>query len=146
MGVCLSRLGIAQPLELYAGPDISARRLVPVLENWAEEKFPLRAYLPTRRDASTKVRAFVALPRRVAREAELRWKGEECGSAPDALSPSARPGEVPHDQLRYPRCVLASGEVPNTVQDDAVVAPGEEAVISRSLARRVAEIGATLDQ
>jgi DNA-binding transcriptional LysR family regulator len=60
LGACLSGQGIAQPLELYARDYIRDGRLVPLLEDWAEEEFPLYPYLPTRQHTSAKVRAFLA--------------------------------------------------------------------------------------
>ncbi|MBP2496143.1 DNA-binding transcriptional LysR family regulator [Methylobacterium sp. PvP062] len=68
LGACVSGLGIAQPLELYARGYIEDGRLVPLLEDWAEESFPLHAYLPTRQLTSAKVRAFLAFMAELAEE------------------------------------------------------------------------------
>ena len=49
LAACLAGHGIAQPLELHARPHLDAGRLVQLLPDWAEERFPLLLYLPTRR-------------------------------------------------------------------------------------------------
>jgi DNA-binding transcriptional LysR family regulator len=59
LAACIAGHGIAQPLELHARPHLDAGRLVQLLRDWAEERFPLLLYLPTRRLPSAKVRAFV---------------------------------------------------------------------------------------
>src|SRR6202789_3563684 len=59
LAACIAGHGIAQPLELHARPHLDAGRLVQLLPDWAEERFPLFLYLPTRKLASAKVRAFL---------------------------------------------------------------------------------------
>jgi len=59
LAACIGGHGIAQPLELHARPHLDAGRLVQLLPDWAEERFPLLLYLPTRRLPSAKVRAFL---------------------------------------------------------------------------------------
>jgi DNA-binding transcriptional LysR family regulator len=59
LAACIAGHGIAQPLELHARPHLDAGRLVQLLPDWAEERFPLLLYLPTRRLPSAKVRAFL---------------------------------------------------------------------------------------
>ena len=59
LAACIAGHGIAQPLELHARPHLDAGRLVQLLPDWAEERFPLHLYLPTRRLPSAKVRAFL---------------------------------------------------------------------------------------
>jgi len=59
LAACIAGHGIAQPLELHARPHLDAARLVQLLPDWAEERFPLFLYLPTRKLPSGKVRAFL---------------------------------------------------------------------------------------
>jgi DNA-binding transcriptional LysR family regulator len=59
LAACLAGQGVAQPLELHAQDHIAEGRLVQLLPNWAEERFPLFAFLPSRRLPSAKVRAFL---------------------------------------------------------------------------------------
>jgi DNA-binding transcriptional LysR family regulator len=59
LAACIAGQGIAQPLELHARPHLDAGRLVQLLPDWAEERFPLFLYLPTRKLPSAKVRAFL---------------------------------------------------------------------------------------
>ncbi len=59
LAACLAGQGVAQPLELHAREHLDAGRLVQVLPDWAEERFPLFAYLPTRRVLSAKMRALL---------------------------------------------------------------------------------------
>ena len=59
LAACLAGQGVAQPLEMHAREHLAAGRLVQLLPDWAEERFPLFAYLPTRRLPSAKIRAFL---------------------------------------------------------------------------------------
>ena len=56
---CIAGHGIAQLLSLYCSEYLERRQLVQVLPEWAEERWPLYAYLPTRKHPSAKVRAFL---------------------------------------------------------------------------------------
>jgi len=59
MAVCLGGHGVAQVLELYARDHLAAGRLVNMLPDWSDERFPLYVYHRSRRLPSAKVRAFV---------------------------------------------------------------------------------------
>lgn len=59
LAACEAGLGLFQSLELGLRPWIESGRLVPVLEDWAEERFPLYALYPSRRQAPAKARAFL---------------------------------------------------------------------------------------
>ena len=59
LAACLAGQGVAQPLELHAREHLDAGKLVQLLPDWAEERFPLFAYLPTRRILSAKMRALL---------------------------------------------------------------------------------------
>jgi len=59
LAACESGQGIGQALELYVQPYLTGGRLMQVLEEWSEERFPLYAYHPSRRHPSAKVRAFL---------------------------------------------------------------------------------------
>ena len=56
---CARGNGIAQTIELGLAPMLASGALVQVLPDWAEERFPLYAYYPSRHLAPAKVRAFV---------------------------------------------------------------------------------------
>jgi len=56
---CESGLGLFQSFEMGLQPWLASGRLVPVLEDWAEEQFPLYAYYPSRRQLPGKARAFL---------------------------------------------------------------------------------------
>lgn len=56
---CVSGHGIAQPLGLYAREALESGRLVRLLPEWSDERYPLYAYLPSRRHPPAKVRAFL---------------------------------------------------------------------------------------
>lgn len=51
--------GLFQSLELGLAPWLESGRLIQVLEDWSEERFPLYALYPSRRQAPAKVRAFL---------------------------------------------------------------------------------------
>jgi DNA-binding transcriptional LysR family regulator len=56
---CVAGAGLFQSLELGLGPWLESGRLVAVLPEWSNERFPLYAYYPSRRMAPLKVRAFL---------------------------------------------------------------------------------------
>ncbi|EYF04998.1 LysR family transcriptional regulator [Chondromyces apiculatus] len=59
MDACLSGHGIAQPLEVFARERIAAGKLVQLLPEWADERFPAYALHRSRTLASARVRAFL---------------------------------------------------------------------------------------
>jgi DNA-binding transcriptional LysR family regulator len=59
LAACAGGNGIAQTIELGLGPMLESGILVQVLPDWAEERFPLFAYYPSRHLPPAKVRAFV---------------------------------------------------------------------------------------
>ena len=62
LAACVAGHGIAEPLELHARPHLDAGRLVQLLPHWAEERFPLFLYLPTRKLPSAKYGPFSTSP------------------------------------------------------------------------------------
>jgi DNA-binding transcriptional LysR family regulator len=58
LAACEAGQGLFQSFELGLEPWLASGRLAPVLADWAEERFPLYAYAPSRRQAPAKVRAF----------------------------------------------------------------------------------------
>jgi DNA-binding transcriptional LysR family regulator len=59
LAACEAGLGLFQTFELGLAPWLDSGRLVRVLADWGEERFPLYAYYPSRRQAPAKVRAFL---------------------------------------------------------------------------------------
>lgn len=59
LDACLSGYGVGQALELYAREMIAEGRLIQLLPDWADERFPAYAYHRSRRLPSAKVRAFL---------------------------------------------------------------------------------------
>src|SRR5262249_29837571 len=57
LSACLAGLGFAQMMEIYLG-DLLPRRLISVLPEWSDERFPLYLIYPSRRFAPAKLRAF----------------------------------------------------------------------------------------
>lgn len=56
---CLAGSGIAQMLLLGAEPLIAAGQLINLFPEWADERFPLYAYYPSRYHVPAKTRAFL---------------------------------------------------------------------------------------
>jgi DNA-binding transcriptional LysR family regulator len=56
---CAAGHGIAQTFEFGLGPLLLRGELVQILEDWAEERFPLYAFHPSRHLPPAKVRAFL---------------------------------------------------------------------------------------
>jgi DNA-binding transcriptional LysR family regulator len=59
LAACEAGHGLFQSLEIGLAPWLRSGRLVQVLDDWAEELFPLYALYPSRRQAPAKVRAFL---------------------------------------------------------------------------------------
>ncbi|HEY2048487.1 MAG TPA: LysR family transcriptional regulator [Caulobacteraceae bacterium] len=59
LAACEAGAGLFQSFELGLEPWIATGRLVPVLTDWAEERFPLYAYYASRRQLPAKVRALL---------------------------------------------------------------------------------------
>ena len=59
LAACEAGLGLFQSLEVGLAPWFDSGRLVRVLDDWAEERFPLYALYPSRRNAPAKLRAFL---------------------------------------------------------------------------------------
>jgi DNA-binding transcriptional LysR family regulator len=58
--VCAAGHGIAQSFDMGLGPMMADGTLTQILPDWAEERFPLYAYHPSRHLPPAKVQAFVA--------------------------------------------------------------------------------------
>jgi len=56
---CAAGVGIAQLLESYARDAIARGRVVPILQSWSDERFPVYAYHRSGKLAPAKIRAFV---------------------------------------------------------------------------------------
>ncbi len=56
---CLAGIGVAQMLAIAAEPMIAAGQLVNLFPDWADERFPLHAYYPSRRHLPARTRAFL---------------------------------------------------------------------------------------
>src|SRR5271163_371389 len=73
LNACAAGHGISQSLALGLDPLLESGELVQILSDWAEEYFPLYAYLPSRHLPPAKVRAFLEFAlASVARSPELR--------------------------------------------------------------------------
>ncbi|WP_233345190.1 LysR family transcriptional regulator [Burkholderia cepacia] len=59
LGACLAGSGIAQMLLLGAEPLIADGRLINLFPEWADERYPLYAYYPSRHHVPAKTRAFL---------------------------------------------------------------------------------------
>jgi DNA-binding transcriptional LysR family regulator len=59
LAACASGHGVAQSFELGLRPMLVSGELVQVLPDWADERFPLYAYHPSRHLPAAKVRAFL---------------------------------------------------------------------------------------
>jgi DNA-binding transcriptional LysR family regulator len=72
LNACAAGHGISQSLGLGLDPLLQRGELVQILSDWAEERFPLYAYLPSRHLPPAKVRAFLEFVlASVARSPEL---------------------------------------------------------------------------
>ncbi len=70
VGACVAGLGVFQSLEMGLGPWLASGQLVQILPDWAEERYPLYAYHPSRHLPPAKVRAFLDFVQEISREQE----------------------------------------------------------------------------
>ncbi len=68
VAACVAGHGVFQSLEMGLGPWLASGQLVQVLADWADERFPLHAYHPSRHLPPAKVRAFLDFVQEIARE------------------------------------------------------------------------------
>lgn len=59
LSTCLAGYGIAQVMDFGTGSLLQQGQLVELFPDWADERFPLHAIYPSRRQAPAKVRAFL---------------------------------------------------------------------------------------
>ncbi|RQH01663.1 LysR family transcriptional regulator [Paraburkholderia dinghuensis] len=59
INACVDGSGIAQMLLLVAEPLIAEGRLINLFPEWADERYPLYAYFPSRHHVPAKTRAFI---------------------------------------------------------------------------------------
>ena len=59
LAACAAGYGVAQTFELGIEPLLASGALEQILPAWAEERFPLYAYHPSRHLPPAKVRAFI---------------------------------------------------------------------------------------
>ena len=72
VAACVAGQGLFQSLELGLEPWLASGQLVQILPDWAEERFPLYAYHPSRHLPPAKVRAFLDFVQNIARAEALR--------------------------------------------------------------------------
>jgi DNA-binding transcriptional LysR family regulator len=68
VAACVAGQGVFQSLELGLGPWLKSGQLVQILPGWADERYPLYAYHPSRHLPPAKVRAFLDFVREIAAE------------------------------------------------------------------------------
>jgi DNA-binding transcriptional LysR family regulator len=69
LAACEAGLGLFQSFELGLAPWLASGKLVQVLPEWSDERFPLYAYYPSRRQAPAKLRAFLEFIQLIAANA-----------------------------------------------------------------------------
>jgi DNA-binding transcriptional LysR family regulator len=69
LAACEAGQGLFQSFELGLSPWLESGRLVQVLQDWSDERFPLYSYYPSRRLAPIKVRAFLEFINLICRDA-----------------------------------------------------------------------------
>ena len=69
VAACVAGQGVIQTLEMGLGPWFARGDLVQILPDWAEERYPLYAYHPSRHLPPAKVRAFLDFVQDIAQGA-----------------------------------------------------------------------------
>jgi DNA-binding transcriptional LysR family regulator len=70
---CASGQGVFQSLELGLSPWLASGQLVQILPDWADERYPLFAYHPSRHLPPAKVRAFIDFVQEVGRAGQAAY-------------------------------------------------------------------------
>jgi DNA-binding transcriptional LysR family regulator len=68
IAACVASQGVFQSFAMGLGPWLASGQLVQILPDWAEERFPLYAYHPSRHLPPAKVRAFLDFVQEITRE------------------------------------------------------------------------------
>jgi DNA-binding transcriptional LysR family regulator len=68
IAACVSGCGVFQSLELGLGPWLQSRKLIQILADWCEERYPLYAYYASRHLPPAKIRAFLDFVREIVAE------------------------------------------------------------------------------
>ena len=68
VAACAAGQGVFQGLGMGLGPWFASGQLVQILPDWAEERYPLYAYHPSRHLPPAKVRAFLDFVQEISRE------------------------------------------------------------------------------
>ena len=68
VAACAAGQGVFQGLAMGFGPWLASGELVQILPDWAEERYPLYAYHPSRHLPPAKVRAFLDFVQEISRE------------------------------------------------------------------------------
>jgi DNA-binding transcriptional LysR family regulator len=68
VAACASGQGVFQSFEMGLGPWLASGQLVQILSDWADERYPLFAYHPSRHLPPAKVRAFINFVQEITRE------------------------------------------------------------------------------
>jgi DNA-binding transcriptional LysR family regulator len=68
VAACVAGQGLFQSLGMGLGPWLGSGQLVEILPDWAEERYPLYAYHPSRHLPPAKVRAFLDFVQEISRE------------------------------------------------------------------------------
>ncbi|MGC1301547.1 MAG: substrate binding domain-containing protein, partial [Caulobacteraceae bacterium] len=82
VAACVAGQGVFQSFELGLAPWLESGELVSILTTWAEERFPLYAYHPSRHLPPAKVRAFLDFVQKIAageqRSINIHPRDSEC--------------------------------------------------------------------
>jgi DNA-binding transcriptional LysR family regulator len=74
IAACVAGYGVFQSLETGLGIWLKSRKLVQILSDWSEERYPLYAYYPSRHLPPAKIRAFVDFVKAITAEPDLSIK------------------------------------------------------------------------
>jgi len=72
VAACAAGQGVFQSLRIGLDPWLKSRQLVQILPDWAEERYPLYAYHPSRHLPPAKVRAFLDFVQEISRDESQR--------------------------------------------------------------------------
>ena len=106
LAACEAGQGLFQSFELGLAPWLASGKLVQVLPEWSDERFPLYAYYPSRRQAPAKLRAFLEfIPPHRSQRSSLIYSHSQplIGHDPDGLPLREIPADPNSEAAdRYP--------------------------------------------
>lgn len=91
---CVSGCGVFQSLEVGLGPWLQSGKLVQILAEWSEERYPLYAYYASRHLPPAKIRAFLDFVQEIIVDVDRLHPGESRSFGPSRAGRRSNSGRA----------------------------------------------------